>query len=188
MEIVAAIVGAILAVLAGAWINNVFIWKIKNRVNALDVAHSDVSEYNDAFLSFCWKHKESNGNTTEINTIREEFNRRSGPIIKRGYHNYFIIDEVKCGKIYKKVLLLSQEITTHVNPTRFDSLTQRWTKPSPESFVIINDAEHDEIAKYYNKLLNDTLDAILEYRKEITSFCYMMKQICHIKCYKAHKL
>ena len=42
--LVAAVLGAIVAVLAGAWINNVFTWEVKNRVEALDRIYIDVLE------------------------------------------------------------------------------------------------------------------------------------------------
>lgn len=185
MEIVAAILGAIVAVLAGAWINSVFTWKIKNRVKALDNTYLDVLKVNESFLYYCLKHHQDPEN---INGIRDVLINTMKPMIRMAYLNCFIIDEIKCGKLYKKMYLWQQVISDNANDMYFDNLKQKWIKPSPESFVVINGAKPDEIAENYQILLNDVTEVIFSYRKEITSFSYMVKQLCPIKCYKVEPL
>ena len=48
-----SLITALFRIIIGAWINNVFIWKIKNRIDALDDIYINVLEFNDSFLELC---------------------------------------------------------------------------------------------------------------------------------------
>lgn len=189
MEIVAAVLGAIVAVLAGAWINNVFTWEVKNRVEALDRIYIDVLEYNQAFLDFCkkqlaknrdrtieaiarnsseTKHLETASNNmvttpyTDKNLI-EELNQQINPYIHRGFRDTYIIDGRKSGSLYKKILDWSVFIAN--NASKYSAFVR------PKGIPI------GPTAQQYEELLNDVTDTIFNQRKEITSFPYMLKQL-----------
>lgn len=55
MEIIAAVLGSLVAVFIGAYINNVFTWKIKDKIHAVDKLYSYLWQLDKIFLDYCSK-------------------------------------------------------------------------------------------------------------------------------------
>lgn len=173
MEIVAAILGSVVVVFIGAWVNNIVTWKVKNRIEALDSTYIYVLEHNQAFLEFCSKQKDKENIDNELIKI---LNKKIEPYINRGYLNCFIIDEIKAGILYKKIYNWHQAIMRNTG-CYYDYENNRWNNPKPHLFNINNNEQKSDTVKEYEVLLNDVTDTIFAYRKEIISFHYILKQL-----------
>lgn len=150
----------ILGVLAGAWINNVFTWKIKDKIDAWRSMYDDVHKFNHLFLAFC---KVENltlieQNHAKKNDVFANLGKELQAIMDNIYWYTFIIDECQGGEMYKLTSDYYNNVATFVCEKDFESLK---SMPNPE----------------YTKQFNDLHRIILSRRRKTTSFHYMLEQL-----------
>ena len=156
-----SLISAILSAILGAWITNIFTWKIKNKIDALDNIYIVITKYNDAFLGYCFE-----GYSKES---EEKFQNNVKQLIPELSMNCFIVDNSRrCGELYQIMYKWNACLHDNINENRITF------------FNITKDDITDEYAKEYNILLNDLLDSVLTHRRLITSFRYMLYQLIPI--------
>lgn len=167
-HLIGGVIGGAIAALFGAYISNIFTWKIKNRIEALDITYIEALKINDLFVELYCKHKEV---TTIPNEDLETFGKSIKVYIRNGYLNCFIIDGIKCGKLYEKMRLWTTQFDEILNP--IDSKTGRRKSSKHRDFYILDNKPLSEVVKKYEVAFKDIQITMFNMRKKITSPWYM---------------
>lgn len=162
MEIFAAITGSLVAVLLGAWINNVFTWKIKNRIDALDIVYLAILERNQYFLGLCLELKK---NPQFQGSLHSDFNTHFHEFNHKIMLNCFIIDGIKGGSLYQQIKQWHDILANVINSQQH------------EDFNLPPDSKGNKTTKKYKKRLCSLTDEVLYLRNNATSFRYMLKSL-----------
>ena len=99
------IIITILSVIFGAWVNNVFTWKIKNKIEVLDKIFLEIEKYNTTFLNYC-KEACLHDQLKPMSQVSiNEFNGIVTEIQNEMYLDFFIVDDKKVGELYQIMLI-----------------------------------------------------------------------------------
>ena len=131
-EILLSIITTFIGLFIGMWINNVFTWKIKNKIEALDKLYENLLIMEGVYLNVLGK-SSLEGFRTQIHMADKLLDNR--------YDN----------QINDYVSFMEDEISS---------------QEEEESI------KHHKVKKY-----EIFFDDIIAYRKDLTSFCYMLKEL-----------
>lgn len=180
------IVLAILGVVLGAWVNNIFTWKIKNRIDALDDTYKDALNLNTKFSDFIVDSNDhSNPNSGYVDSENmASIQPKIDIYINNLYLYCFIIDGEKAGEFYSNIVRpWVNFIADTINGSNFATavhVPEKFKKAYIE-MLSKHATQTSDIALEYIELFNIVQESIMSQRVKLTSFCYMLKECNPLK-------
>lgn len=172
--IIAAILGSLVAVFIGAWLNSVFTWKIKDKIKAIDKLYPYLWQLDLLYEDFIFNQVKMS--RTPEGTERELLRRKSSSM-QREF-------EVNVSKLYLYDGILDKKFNTNlVNYTGkiayiFNTRDEFWKYYQDKvNGQIISTEKYSESDVEQLTTLRKFFPEILDYRKELTSFEYMRKEL-----------
>jgi hypothetical protein len=173
-----AFVFAIIGIIFGAWINNILLWKIKQKIEHLDILLRDALDYNSKFLEFI-RLKCLNIDPTEEDYV--VFGKYSQECVNNGYMGNYIIygspKKCKDTELYRSMFLYYDFIAKILN--------DRNVKVLRDNFFLENGDKSTEILTEYEHKMHDCINTILCYRNKLTSLdlrFWLQELICDNRC------
>ena len=160
------LITAMFSALLGAWVNNIFTWKIKNKIEAADSLYNCLWKLDFFFHRYI---KLSHENLNEIHNVELRELQYEINILIRTLHLH---DAVLDDKFGLKIAQYTNIVIKVVNNKLL------YTKYVIQNIKSKESEEYESAREFFNE--------ILSYRKELSSFCYMLKQLnpCNIRCQK----
>ncbi len=169
---------AIIGIIFGAWINNILLWKIKQKIEHLDILLRDALNYNSKFLEFI---RLKCLNTTPTEEEYAVFGKYSQECMNNAYMGSYIIygspEKCKDTELCMSMRRYYNFIAERVNSKRVSVLR--------DNFVLAKGAELTEMALDYENTMNDYINTILCYRNKLTSLdirFWLQELICNNGC------
>lgn len=158
------ILSIVISGLFGAWITNIFTWKIKNKIESLDALHFMVLNYNQKFLKYA-----------RSKITRDEFRDEANIFEQAMLHHCFVVDGKKAGYVHEKIYQWTKLIDDIINGEKkeiFENKLQQFTVDKS-----LYPTNYPDLVKQYREALNSAELNVLQARKRTMSFCYMLKQL-----------
>lgn len=153
MSFILGLIGSGIGALFGAYLTNIFTWKIKNRIDALDIIYAEtLNHYNLIVDTFTSNEIDKLNPYNPIRDIAQHYE-------KSLFLNCFIIDGEKYGELFNKL--------------------NNWRNLGYN--ILLEDRENESKVNLYENEFQISIDLIFNTRKELTSFSYMLKQINFFK-------
>ena len=170
--IITGIIGALIAALIGAWINSVFTWRIKSKVDSIDLLYGKLWEIENLFRKYCLLQFKINNNcnssieaeemTKQVTDIKDEVSK-----IQR---MLYLFDSILNKRFNTEIIKFTNIIA--------EGLNDRYLS---EQYVHVDHKPSSKEVTEKLKVATSFFNEILDHRKEIISFNYMLKELLYNK-------
>lgn len=153
-----------IGIIFGAWLNNIWFWKIKQKIESLDLILRDAIDYNSKILEFtrlkCLSDEPNESDYAELGRCATVY-------INNGYIANWVIfgspNRCKDTKIYKSMVEYYKLVAKVFNEKDLDYIRSNF-------FVASNQEPHEVEKTDYELKMQRLINTVLSYRRDLTSF------------------